>query len=186
MQYVEAIQDKTKIDEMKKILLNQSKRDYLFFVFGINTGLRVTELLQLKVQDILTEDKSVKEYYEFNDEKKRYIYLNTKVKEAIELYMDHHNTKKEDFLFKSKKGNQPITRQQAYRIINNVARSVGIEQNIGTHTLRKTFGYHAYVRGVAISILQRHFNHSTPLETYNYLGIDKNKIEKKIKIDVNL
>ncbi|WP_216827633.1 tyrosine-type recombinase/integrase [Alkalihalobacterium elongatum] len=186
MEYVEAIKDKSKIGEMKQILLNHSKRDYLFFVVGINTGLRVSELLRLKVKDVFTNENVVKEYYEFNDKKKRYIYFNNKVKSALEIHAESFQLKEDDYLFKSQKGDQPITRQQAYRIINHVARLAGLNQKIGTHTLRKTFGYHAYKRGVAISLLQKHFNHSTPSETYKYLGIEKNEVNKKIQIDVNL
>ncbi|MEB1809197.1 MAG: tyrosine-type recombinase/integrase [Bacillaceae bacterium] len=186
MEYVEAIKDKAKIEEMKQILLNHSKRDYLFFVLGINTGLRVSELLRLKIKDVYTKEKVVREYYEFNDEKKRYIYMNNKVKLALEKYVESSQLREDDYLFKSQKGDQPITRQQAYRIINHVARLAGLDQKIGTHTLRKTFGYHAYKRGVAMSLLQKHFNHSNPSETYKYLGIEKNEINNKIQIDVNL
>nr|MBA5588272.1 YitT family protein [Anaerobacillus isosaccharinicus]QOY38590.1 YitT family protein [Anaerobacillus isosaccharinicus] len=68
-------------------------------------------------------------------------------------------------MFKSKKGDFPITRQQAYRIINKVAKEVGIDSKIGTHTLRKTFGYHAYRGGIAVSLLQQIFHHSSKGET---------------------
>ena len=90
-----------------------------------------------------------------------------------------------DYLFKSRKNNNPITRQQAYRIINQAAREVGIEGNIGTHTLRKTFGYHAYRKGIAISILTKLFHHQSSAETLRYIGIDKNE-NYPIKVDVNL
>lgn len=78
-----------------------------------------------------------------------------------------------------------ITRQQAYRIIHDAAVAVGIEGKIGTNSMRKTFGYHAYKRGVAISLLQKHFHHATPSETRKYLGITKDEIIQT-EIDVNL
>ena len=77
----------------------------------------------------------------------------------------------EDYVFRSRKGGGPISRQQAYRIINAAARSVGIKDKIGTHTLRKTFGYHAYKAGVDITLLQSIFNHSAPSTTLRYIGI---------------
>ncbi|WP_209123890.1 tyrosine-type recombinase/integrase [Alkalihalobacillus sp. BA299] len=95
-----------------------------------------------------------------SDETKPY-YINNKVKSALIEYINLAKLKAEDYLFKSQKNNQPITRQQAYRIINTVAREVGISKKIGTHTLRKTFGYHAYSKGIAISLLQSIFNHSS-------------------------
>lgn len=85
----------------------------------------------------------------------------------------------------NQKNNHPITRQQAYRIINHAAKEVGIQEKIGTHTLRKTFGYHAYRKGVAISILKNIFNQHSTAETLKYIGIDKNE-QKLIKVDVNL
>ena len=90
------------------------------------------------------------------------------------------------YLFKSKKNDLPITRQQAYRIINNAAKEVGIIENVGMHTLRKTFGYHAYQKGVAISIIKRIFNQHSTAETLKYIGIDKSENSPPIKVDVNL
>lgn len=100
-------------------------------------------------------------------------------------YIETSRLDSEDYLFKSPKTSSPITRQQAYRIIHSAAVAVGIPGKIGTNSMRKTFGYHAYKRGVAISILQKHFHHSTPSETLKYLGISKSDIIKT-EIDVNL
>lgn len=90
-----------------------------------------------------------------------------------------------DYLFKSRKYDKPITRQQAYRIINSAAKEVGIQERIGTHTIRKTFGYHAYQKGIAISLIQSVYGHSSTTETLRYIGIDKQD-RQPIKIDVNL
>jgi site-specific recombinase XerD len=88
-------------------------------------------------------------------------------------------------LFQSTKTKKPITRQQAYRIIHDAAVAVGIQGKIGTNSMRKTFGFHAYKRGVAISLLQKHFHHATPSETFKYLGISKDE-NLRTEIDVNL
>ena len=90
-------------------------------------------------------------------------------------YLETVDLKETDYLFKSKKDSQPITRQQAYRIINSAAKEVGVPGKIGTHTLRKTFGYHAYRKGIAISILMGIYRHNTPSETLRYIGIDYNE-----------
>jgi site-specific recombinase XerD len=186
MEYVEALRDIKQINSMKKYLKKHSERDYLLFVFGINTGLKITEMLDIKVGDVLEEEDSVKNFYSYSHhEKMKEIYLNSKVKQAILHYVHKEQLNVENYLFKSAKTDKPITRQQAYRIIHQAAEAIGIEGKIGTNSLRKTFGFHAYKRGIAISILQKHFNHSTPSETLKYLGISK---EEKIKteIDVNL
>ena len=186
MEYVEALRDIKQINAIKKYLKKHSERDYLLFVFGINTGLKITEMLDIKVGDVLEKQDSVKNFYCYSHhEMMKEVYLNSKVKQAILHYVQSEQLMFDNYLFKSTKTDKPITRQQAYRIVHQAAEAIGIEGKIGTNSMRKTFGYHAYKRGIAISILQKHFNHSTPSETLKYLGISK---EEKIKteIDVNL
>ena len=107
------------------------------------------------------------------------------MRNAARLYLESRDFTGEQYLFQSKKNPQPITRQQAYRIINQAGKEVGIPGKIGTHTLRKTFGYHAYRKGIAISILMDIYNHHSPAETLHYIGIDKNE-KMRVKVDVNL
>lgn len=188
VEYVNPIRDIETIQKMKKVIRKHSLRDLLFFVIGINTGITLNDLLNLKVSDVWDGIKMC-EYLKIKDHKtgevKTY-YLNSKVEEVLLEYLSKNEWKSDDYLFKSKKNNnQPITRQQAYRIINNAAKEVGISEKIGTTTLRKTFGYHAYYKGVAISLIKSIFNHNSTAETLKYIGIEKND-ELPIKVDVNL
>jgi site-specific recombinase XerD len=188
MEYVEALRDIKQINAIKRFLKKQSDRDYVLFVFGINTGLKITEMLSIKVEDIMTEQSCIKSYYSWvpkDGESTKEVFLNETVQKILFLYIQSANLKCEDYLFLSKKTKMPITRQQAYRIISQAAAQVGIKGKIGTNSLRKTFGFHAYKRGVAISLLQKHFNHSNPSETLKYLGISKNE-DIKTQIDVRL
>ncbi|MED4205692.1 tyrosine-type recombinase/integrase [Neobacillus mesonae] len=189
MECVSPIKEIDQINSIKEKLQKQSLRDYLLFVFGINTGIRVHDLLSLKVSDVW-DGQSVREFLTIsaeNIEAPKVHYLNQQVKTALENYLAGAGglLQDGDFLFKSKKNNLPITRQQAYRIINGVAKEVGITEKIGMHTLRKTFGYHAYRKGIAISILMDIYNHHTHAETLRYIGIEKDE-EPYIKVDVNL
>ena len=188
VEYVEPIKEVEKINAIKRNLKKQSARDYLLFVFGINTGIRVNQLLSLKVKDIYTGNE-FKEFLNVRDDDKpsgeKAVYLNSNVRNAARLYLESRDFTGEQYLFQSKKNPQPITRQQAYRIINQAAKEVGIPGKIGTHTLRKTFGYHAYRKGIAISILMDIYNHHSPAETLHYIGIDKNE-KMRVKVDVNL
>ncbi|GHI00799.1 tyrosine-type recombinase/integrase [Neobacillus kokaensis] len=187
MECVSPIKEISQINAIKEKLQKQSLRDYLLFVFGINTGIRVYDLLSLKVSDVY-DGQDIKEFLtilDTNNEAPKVHYLNHQVKTALESYLASGTLEDGDFLFKSKKNNLPITRQQAYRIINGVAKEVGITEKIGMHTLRKTFGYHAYQKGIAISILMDIYNHHTHAETLRYIGIDKDE-EPYIKVDVNL
>lgn len=187
MEYVEPIKEIEQIHAMKEILYSHSKRDLLFFVLGINTGIKISELLSLKVEDVW-DGEQMKEFLSLTDKKtgaKRSYYLNSSVHNALESYLSGIHFQGCDYLFKSQKNNLPITRQQAYRVINHAAQEAGIAGNIGTHTLRKTFGYHAYRKGIAISIIMEIYQHHSPAETLHYIGIDKNE-KDIVKIDVNL
>lgn len=186
MEYVEPIKEIETINKIKNLLKQKSPRDYLLFVFGINTGISISYLLNIKVGELINGN-TVCEFYslkEKEDSQGKQFYINTNVRNALTIHIKEAGLTEEDYLFKSRKNNQPITRQQAYRIIHSVAREAGMTEKIGTHTLRKTFGYHAYQKGVAISLLQNIFNHSTRAETLRYIGIDKDNV--KVKIDVNL
>lgn len=188
MEYVEALRDIKQINSMKRYLKKHSERDYVLFVFGINTGLKITEILDIKVGDVLEEDGRIKDFYVlFHRESgtAKEVYLNQKVKKAILHYIQSKGLNREDYLFQSAKTKKPISRQQAYRIIHRAAEAVGIHGKIGTNSMRKTFGFHAYKRGVAISLLQKYFHHSSPSETLKYLGISKDE-NIKTEIDVNL
>jgi integrase len=87
-----------------------------------------------------------------------------------------------EYLFQSKKGNnQPIQRMQAWRILNDVARKVGIKGEIGTHSLRKTFGYHMYKHCKGdVTIVQKFLNHSSPSVTLRYIGITQDSMDDLI------
>ncbi|WP_342429388.1 tyrosine-type recombinase/integrase [Neobacillus sp. FSL H8-0543] len=187
MEFVDPIKDIESINAIKMILRKQSQRDLLLFVFGINTGIRVSDLLSLKVDDIWDGAKIREFLYlkDTNDEEASVYYINSAIQSELKNYLYSYEFNESDFLFKSKKNNQPITRQQAYRIINKAAKEVGIPGKIGTHTLRKTFGYHAYRKGIAISILMEIYNHHAPSETLRYIGINKDE-KRLIKVDVNL
>lgn len=187
MQYVNPIRDIETIQAMKQVLRKQSLRDVLLFVLGINTGIGLLDMLNLTIQDVW-DGQQPKQFLYLKDahagEEKAY-YLNSKIQQILIEYLSKEDWSEDDYLFKSKKDRRPITRQQAYRIINHSAREVGITEKIGTHTLRKTFGYHAYQRGIAISIIKSVLNHHSTSETLKYLGIDKNA-DLPIKVDVNL
>ncbi|HAM79802.1 MAG TPA: integrase [Ornithinibacillus sp.] len=101
--------------------------------------------------------------------------LKRELKEYIEGKEDH------EFLFKSREGiNKPIGRSMAYKILREAAEYVSLEE-IGTHTLRKTFGYHFYKQTKDVAMLQEIFNHSSPDITLRYIGINQDSIDKAMK-----
>lgn len=176
MNTVQPIREKSKIDEIKRLLLKNGSRDSLLFFIGINTGLRISDILKLKVLDV--KDKSHISITEEKTQKLKKFKINSKLYDELTNYIVDMNIN--DYLFKSQKGiNKPITRIQAYRILNSVASKAGLDE-IGTHTLRKTFGYHFYQKTKDIALLQELFNHSAPSVTLRYIGINQDILDKAI------
>ena len=179
---VNAIRDKKQIEGMKRVLKSNSMRDYLLFVIGINVGLRVSDLLSLRLSDVLYTNGKVKEEVtvcEGKTNKTRTFTINSSANKAIKEYVSTlaDNYELEWYLFKSRKGNnKAISRVQAWQVLSDSAKLVGITETIGTHTLRKTFGYWSYKQGIDITLLQDIFNHSTPSITLRYIGITKEDI----------
>jgi len=172
---VQPIRNKHKIEEMKQLLKQQSYRDYFLFVMGINCGLRISDMLQLRVKDVAGKEHL--HLREGKTDKYKKFRLNATLQNEIARYVA--GMYDDDYLFPSRKGIQPITRIQAYRILSNAAKQVGIEE-IGTHTLRKTFGYHFYKKTNDVAMLQDIFNHSAPVVTKRYIGISQDEIDQAI------
>ncbi|WP_169525220.1 tyrosine-type recombinase/integrase [Pseudalkalibacillus hwajinpoensis] len=187
MNYVGPIHSKTNISKLKKALLNRSERDYLLMVVSLNTGLRLASLLRLTYADVM-KDGLVKDYLDSSITGTTGIYLNSSVKRALKLYISHTSTSTSTnfFIFHTRKSiERPITRQQVHRILSRAANEALLDQPISYHSLRKTFGYHAYQQGVAVSLIQKIYGHATRNETLKYIGIKSEDIPK-LKIDVNL
>jgi len=178
MNYVEPIRDLDKIDQIKIYLRSRNQRDFIMFLLGINSGLRISDILRLKVSGvkdrdsiIITEKKTGKE--------KRFL-LNDNLKSELREFITFKD--EDEYMFsRYRSGKKPLDRSTAYLIINNAARAVGISDNVGTHTLRKTFGYHFYQRTKDVALLQQLFNHSSPSVTLKYIGINQDVVDKAMK-----
>lgn len=185
MEIVEPIRKKTDLEDIKRILKRRSLRDYALFVLGINSGLRISDLLSLKVEDVLDPGSrrlKISDRIRMREKKTgkgKNFPLNTPARSALSEYLNTRRpaTRKEP-LFPSRKGNGPLTTRQAHRIISDAAKEVGIRERIGTHTMRKTFCYHAYKKGVDIGRLQKLLNHSSQTETLRYMGILRDDLDQ--------
>ncbi|MFC0213212.1 tyrosine-type recombinase/integrase [Paenibacillus chartarius] len=166
MQIVQPIKEKEKIDEIQAILMNQSMRDWLLFTFGITSGLHLNDLLMLQVKHV--KNKTTVVLQEEKTGKEKSFPLSEELREAIAEYIQ--GMQDEDFLFRSQRTGKPIKRIRVYRILNQAAKQAGLE-DIGTHTLRKTFGYHYYLRTKDVGKLKDIFNHSAPSVTLRYIGV---------------
>jgi len=193
---VEPIKTKKDIERIKQYLLGKdSKRDYLMFVMGINIGLRAGDLLSLRFEDII-ENGRIKDSITLIEEKtsksrksvqRRDLELNDSIKKAIKIYIDSLASEPDinDYLFSSRKGNEALTVGSAHKIIKQTMRDLKIKGNYGSHTLRKTFGFHLYNAGIPIETIQKTFQHSTQAMTLKYIGITKEVI-KNVYHQLNL
>lgn len=176
MNFVQPIRDPEYIRVMKRFLKEKSDRNYMLFVTGINSGLRISDILNLRVSDVKRPYFNMKE--QKTQKSKRIAMtpsLQRELKEYVEGKEDH------EYLFKSREGvNKPIGRSMAYKILREAADYVSLE-GIGTHTLRKTFGYHFYKQYKDPALLQEIFNHSSEDITLRYIGVNQDMMDKAIK-----
>lgn len=192
MSKTDPIRTNEELNEIKEELLkNHRWRDYVLVVLGVNTALRISDLLNLRWKDVYSfqSGKFYQHIYltERKTKKKNVIMLNSNVIKSLELLKENLDTiKEDDFIIKSRVSeNKPIHRSRAYSIIREIAESVGIEGHIACHSLRKTFGYHAWKCGYSPAVIMEIYNHSSLEVTRRYLSInqdDKDQVFMNIKL----
>ncbi|MGG3800444.1 site-specific integrase [Metabacillus fastidiosus] len=176
MHFVQPIRDPDMIFEMKRFLKEQNERNYMLFVTGINSGLRISDILPLRVKDAKLSYFNI---IEIKTGKKKRIDMTPQLQREFKIYIE--GKEDHEYLFKSRQGlNRPIGRSMAYKILRGAAEYVGLD-DIGTHTMRKTFGYHLYKQTGNVALLQKILNHSDPAFTLRYIGIDQDEMNKAIK-----
>ena len=187
MLFVEPIRDKKKIAQIKNLLRGQGRyRDLLLFVTGINSALRISDLLQLKANHFFDERGQINRRFWIKERKrgKRHeVVINGSIKEALDEYLAAFPNiwkKGDNFVFSSSSTNDyshPIKRGQAWKLINSICHEVGLSGNYGTHSLRKTWGYHARMNGVDLALIMHKLNHESIAYTKRYLGITDDELE---------
>lgn len=176
---VEPIKDKKDVEAIEQYLSKHSLRNQLIWAFGTNTGLRISDILGLNVDDI--RNKQYVEIVEKKTKKYKRFPLNDKLKNLIRKYLvirdKMYSLTDDEPLFIGKKHCR-LHRSQVYRFINEVCRNLEITVNVGTHTMRKTFGYHHYKQNNDVALLQKIFNHSSPSITMRYIGIAQEELDE--------
>lgn len=163
-------------------------RNYLLIIVGLNSALRISDILYLTYGDIYRFDKKEwKSHLTVREQKTgktNQIYINKEIRSTISAYTDFSKVTPSTWLFESKKEkNHPLSRFQAYRLIKDAAAFAGLDSNISCHSLRKTFGYHAWKQGTPPALLMNIYNHSSYRITQRYLCIDqddKDQVFEKI------
>lgn len=172
---VEPIRQLKDIKSIKK-LLNGSPRDLCLFTLGINTNLRASDLLSLtagQVRGLKPGDEL--RLKEKKTRKHRTINVNRATVEAIQGLLGSRAYGDKDKLFAGQRG--PLTVPTINRMVKSWCRQINLKGNYGSHTLRKTFGYHQRVTfGVGIPELMTVFNHASQRETLEYLCVQPDEV----------
>ena len=177
---VDPIIELKNIKSIKKLLSN-NPRDRLLFTMGVNSGLRVQDMLALKISDVKTcnlgERISIKEKKTGKD---NVFIMNKEIFAVMNEYFQTIDLVDDHFLFKSRKGkNYPITTYAVTQMVQRWADEINLIGNFGAHSLRKTWCYHQRKTfGVSWEVLAKRLNHSSPSITRRYLGVQEEEVEE--------
>lgn len=193
----EPIKSLEDIDRVSHYLLaNGRYRDNMLFIVGINFGLRVSDLIQLRFSQLIDNNYTFKTTFPILEKKtkntrkvkkNRYISINSAVMDAITIYLEHTQCKLDDYMFRSESNrggnqNKPLSRQSVDRILKEISDTLELGNKMATHSMRKTFAYHQMVMSNndprKLLLLQKMFGHSTAAQTLDYIGITGEEIEE--------
>lgn len=172
----EPIKSKKDIKAVEQYLKEHNERDYVLWVLGVNSGLRVSDIVGLNVSDVV--DKTHITIIEKKTQKRKSFYINDKLKRVLKPFI-----KDRDFdepLFLGRQGKR-LNQRQVYRFLIATCQALGIKAKVSTHTMRRTSGYHHYQQYKDAVILQKIFNHSSQRITLMYIGVEQDEIDLSYK-----
>lgn len=186
MNVVQPIRDPEVVTAIAEYLRLRSERNYLLFSLGVYSGLRVSDLLNLKVHKVRGTHVDI---YESKTKKWKKFIIHPNIREDLDAYIADMDDDEYLFASRQKKRNgvnrRPIDRSQAYKILNDAARRFGLKE-IGCHTMRKTFGYHLVMNAdpeqtpFVLALLMQLFNHSSQEMTLRYLGLTQDALDRAV------
>lgn len=170
MNKVEPIRSKNDLRKVEQIL-SKNPRDLLMFTLGTNCGLRISDILALNVGNV--RGKTYIQLIEKKTGKYKKFPINAKLKPMLEEFTQGRSADEPLFMTKFK---NRLGRVTAYYTIRQACEEANLEERFGTHSMRKTFGYHHYKQYKDVVMLQKIFNHSSPFVTLTYIGIEQEQI----------
>ena len=181
IKFVEPIRDKENVRSIAEYIRDKyGDRLFIMYEIGVHTGLRISDILRLKIHDVRGKEEITIVDKKAEGKKKRqvehFIYFNKQLQSELEEYI---KDKPGYWYIVHRRGNgcKPISRSYAYRVMHDAGSSFGLE-HCGTHTMRKTFGYHYYNKTKDIGFLMKLYNHSSPTVTLRYIGLDREEVRK--------
>lgn len=191
MNFVEPIRDRKKIAQIKNLLRGQQRfRDLLLFTVGINTALRISDVLQLRIGQFVDEQSNLRSRFgvrEMKTGKRHDVTINDSIREALQEYLAAYpdvTSNPDNFIFFNSQYNryaEPLKRGRVWEFISTICAEVGLSGNYGTHSLRKTWGYQARMQGVDLAIIMYKLNHANLADTKRYIGITNDEVEEVVR-----
>lgn len=177
MNLVEPIRNKKKLKDILLYLKRTNQRNFIVFFLGVHTGLRISDILRLRIRDV--KNRTHITIVEKKTKKTKKFLINKELQAELKNYCkdkEHY-----EYLIKSREGgeNEPLTRERAYQILREVGNLFDI--HISCHSLRKTFGYWHYTKNKDIVKLMEIFNHSDQRVTLRYIGILQDELDKSVE-----
>lgn len=172
----ESIRDKNKIYEILEGLKRENKeRELILFMLGISTGLKMNDILRIKVRNIYKGHIQIKL---MNTGRYKKINLHEDLQNIIEKYIE--GKRKDKYLFESViNKNKPITLTQVYRLLKDIEYEYEVGVNLGTESLRKTYGYNLY-KTYGLNALYKEFGYGNGLNMMRYIGLEEKEINELI------
>jgi site-specific recombinase XerD len=157
-------------------------------VVGINTALRISDLLTLRIGDFIDEQGDIRDQFSIREEKwdkRNRVVINQSIRDVLDKYVQAYAGIARDpahyIFFSTHQADhnytKAMTRERAWRLVSEMCRDVGLKGNYGTHTLRKTWGYHARQNGVPLELIMHKLNHANLATTKRYLGIADDELQ---------
>lgn len=177
MNAVEPIRDPALVGEIAQWFKDRNDRDHIMFLLGIYLGRRISDILAMRVRDV--KDKDGINIKERKTGKICRLQFHPELRRALKEYCK--DKEPNEYLILSRKGqNRPLRRQAAYAILHEAAVMFGLK-DIGTHSLRKTFGYHMYMsNNKDVSLVMVALDHENESETLRYIGVAKEQVNRAI------
>ncbi len=173
MNFVDPIYSPSDVHKLKKLLKEKDEKYYIMFITGIYLGLRINEILKMRIGDVKNKTRTV--FRQSKTGKECPVAYNRELLAAFRVYCEGKD-EHEALVPNPYNAYKPITRTQAWRVLRSAAKAAGLTENVGTHTLRKTCGYHYYKQTKDLSTLMIWFNHRDPMDTLRYIGESKERV----------
>ena len=149
-------------------------RNYVLATICVHTALRISDVLALRYEDVYDNTNYPRQSITLTEKKTgktKTIALHKNIITALKHY--HREAQPGAPLILNNQTGKAITRVQAYRLLRAAADALGFGHNVSCHSLRKTFGYHAWKEGTSPAVIMEIYNHSSLSVTRRYLGVNQ-------------